>query len=76
MAINLSDVMKMTPEEVHRAFTSTNPKTCCECKKSLFQVNYQVVPAGFMCNDCYFEGLGNLVEQHPICNPERIHGKK
>ena len=30
------------------------------------------VKNGFVCDDCYFEEWGRLVEEHPICSPRRV----
>jgi hypothetical protein len=43
---------------------------CVSCRKPILDANKsQEVAKGFMCDNCYFEEWGNLVEQHPIVSP-------
>ena len=62
-------------EKIIETMRKSGSGTCCvKCKEPVdIDINgMQKVSNGFMCDDCYFEELGDEVEKHPICSPRRI----
>ena len=72
MAIKGSDLVNMTKEEIWLAMTPAELRNCSVCGKSLFGREVVTCPLGRMHEDCYYDELGKLVEEHPIVNPERL----
>ena len=71
MAIKLSDLLKMPRSEVFAKLSLSNPK-CVSCGreiKSTRGLRFIAIKKGFECEDCYWDALGDLVEENPICNP-------
>lgn len=42
---------------------------CIECKKN---VGFHQVKDGYMCDDCYYDALGEEIEKHPIASPRKF----
>jgi hypothetical protein len=43
------------------------PNRCPYCGNPItYSTGRRMTPRGMACEDCYYEQLGNLVEQHPI----------
>ena len=73
MAAKLTKLNKTGLEQVEKILEKYATK-CHACKIPLDE-NYtgiQKTKDGYMCDDCYFEEWGKLVEEHPICSPRRI----
>lgn len=75
MAISGKDFLKMSKEERNELFP---PKALCpKCKKNPVPIDFDEkgnkigypIDGVFHCSDCYFEELGNGIEEHPICSP-------
>lgn len=51
-----------------------NGTKCIKCKKPISSTvtGIQKVRDGYMCDDCYFDALGEEIEKHPIVSPRRI----
>jgi hypothetical protein len=52
------------------------PINCCvKCKEHLTESTGRNKTAyGLMCDDCYYEALGKLIEEHPIGVPGTHRG--
>lgn len=49
-------------------------RVCSICKSHLDLQESRLTDLGEVCEDCYFEALGELIEQHPICSPNVRRG--
>jgi hypothetical protein len=65
MAIFLEDLIK--DPRLFDDLSMAQP-LCCRCGTELQETitGKRSTPQGDACSDCYYEELGNLVEQHPI----------
>ncbi|VVB79168.1 Uncharacterised protein [uncultured archaeon] len=73
MAISIRRLMEMSDEEIARTFDKSIGKCAYErCGRDVMSSEeHRVVPAGVYHEDCYFDDWGEMIEQHPICNPCR-----
>ena len=62
MTITLTDYLNRPVPD------SPNADTCgqCGCVIQPFVTGLHKVPGGFLCDDCYFDGIGDVVEDRPI----------
>lgn len=51
-------------------------KTCCKCGVPLRETVTGNRPTdhGCMCSDCYYDALGEIIEQHPIVSARAHRG--
>ena len=65
MAIYLEDLIK-DPQRFEEL--STKQPRCCNCDVELHEsiTGKRTTPEGEACSDCYYQLLGELVEEHPI----------
>ena len=65
------------PEAMKRLLEDAgkNAPKCLKCKRPLHTVDPddEHYPNGW-CSDCYYEALGEEIEQHPICSPSVRRG--
>ena len=68
MAIKGEDFAKMSKEQVKAIF---KPSLCPICGEPLQMYEKHQTSRGVICSDCYFDLLGDEVEQHPVGLPRR-----
>jgi hypothetical protein len=73
--LTAADFLALSDEERRAAYPSLT-ETCAKCERP----DNGALPASFpdagerVCEDCYFEALGALVEKHPIGWGSSGHG--
>ena len=72
-----ADFMAMSANEFLANYetikSSMRGTQCCDCHVRLDRdiTGMQWTSEGYMCDDCYFSSLGEIVEQYPICDPTK-----
>ncbi len=59
-----------------RQAEKTRSQVCAKCQESLQETltGNRPTDEGCVCSDCYYEALGELVEQHPIVGARAHRG--
>lgn len=68
--------MSMTFQEFAEAFDDAPVNLCaggCGTGLDILSGRHELKDGSY-CDDCYYEKLGELVEQHPITSPRVRHG--
>lgn len=65
MAITLKELIE---DRTKLASLGGNQRHCCRCGVLLQETvtGRRKTPGGEACSDCYYEELGEIVEQHPV----------
>lgn len=68
MAMSANEFLKQIENGTLPSLCGTK---CCDCGVRLDYdiTGLQRTTDGYMCDDCYFSRLGDIVERDPICNP-------
>lgn len=73
MAVSAKDLLEK-PEILQGWINDARKVNLCPiCKEN--QAGDLRIDGHRVCEDCYYEGLGELVEKSPIINPTRLGGK-
>jgi len=64
MAISGEKLVKMSREEIENLHKNFGTKCAGSCGRKLShnKTGIHTVRNGFMCDDCYYEGLGKIIE--------------
>jgi len=67
--ISGKEFMNMTPEQIAKLF----PVPRCDCGEEITEHpdEWYRISGRAVCSDCYFNGLGEIIEEHPIYVPRR-----
>ena len=66
LAIN--EIKKIISEKEHTNKVKNKLNICSICNVNPFSLNYPHEKS-YICGDCYFDLLGDLVESHPVGRP-------
>jgi hypothetical protein len=69
MAMKGADFLKLTDAGIRKI---ARLQSCKRCKQPLQETVTGCRKAGknHVCSDCYFEGIGKVLEEHPLFVPE------
>ena len=63
------EYMKIPDKEEFKGMTKCK---ICEVILDFEITGLQQITEGYLCDDCYFESMGEEIEKHPIISPEMI----
>jgi hypothetical protein len=68
MAIKLSELAKMTDEQIRNLSPGTKCVACgCRIQRTI--TGEQQTSDGPVCDDCYYKQLGEVIDKHPLGLP-------
>lgn len=73
MPLNLAEVLALN---IKSFLSEVQPTLCFQCVDRLHESTTGARPTknGYSCSDCYFDSLGDAVENYPIGTPRRHVG--